>query len=62
MPDLHDDTLAGGQLSFPACLSEPTASIQRAYIASQLDSFLIAHGFKVTGSNDLPLTDSEILK
>jgi hypothetical protein len=32
--DLHDDTLAGGQHSFPACLSQPTAAMQRAYVAA----------------------------
>jgi hypothetical protein len=43
--ELHDDSKSGGQHSFAACLSQPMATFQSAFLASQLGEYLIAFGF-----------------
>lgn len=39
---LHADSWSGGQHSYPACLSQPMDTLQAAFLASELDTLLVA--------------------
>ena len=60
--ELRDDSRSGGQHSFPACLSQSTAALQSAYLASELDSLLVAYDFRTHDSAGQAISEQEALK
>lgn len=43
--ELHDDSMTGGQHTFPACLTQPVSTFQGAFLAAELGRFVVAYNF-----------------
>jgi len=60
--EAQDDFKSGGQHSFPACLSQSTATYQSAFLASELSKYLVAYDFRTQDSAGKILSEHELLK